>query len=143
MDMKRFEKMLAVSGTDLGAWPEGAARDARLLMARSGEARQLHQAMQFVDQALAETRYKVEPQDVTRVISGALAAIRELPPPMSLMDHLRSIFAVPLPRLAFGVTAAAMGFVIGIVIGAPGNTQAAQQETGVPIITASANDALF
>ena len=89
MDVKRFEKMLALSGADLARWPDDAARDARLLMIQSAEARKLHQAMQWVDQALATTRPKAEPQDVNRVINGALAAIRdrEQPDPRECERH--------------------------------------------------------
>ena len=141
MDLKRFESLLDRYGSRPRSWPADAVQRARSLLSCSSEARRSRDVMRRVEAAL-DAKPKVDPASVTRVVNGALSAIREMPERLSWAERLRAAFVIPVPRLAFVVSATAIGFAIGFIIGVPGADRTAEDHT-LPLITASAGDALF
>ena len=143
MNVKDFEAQLYRSGADMEAWPAVAAREARLLLSQSVEARQALDEMARLESALGSTMPKIAPARAARVTAAALMAIRETPPRLSIVEWIRSLLAAPLPQLAFGLTAAAVGFAIGVAVGIPDGANRTAESQEIPMVTASLSDAAY
>lgn len=141
MDRKRLLKYLDRHGAKLESWPAETAREARLLISRSEDLRRSFGACRRVEAWLESSRPAVDSICVTRVVSRALKDIRDLPARPSLLERMALVLAIPAPRLAFALLAAAVGFAVGLLLGIPGSDQAVSPH-GLPVI-ASADDVLF
>ena len=141
MKIKEFEALLDRHGSRFDAWPASAAREARTLLLHSAEARLCHERSLRIESWFEASRPAVDAAAVDRVIAGALRGIRVAPPQPRLLGWLRLPLAVPMPRLAFAVTATAIGFAVGFLLGGPDIGQAADLR-GLPLI-ASAGDVLL
>ena len=143
MNLRDFQAQLCRSGADIEAWPATAAKEARLLLSQSPEARQALSAMMRLESALHATMPKIAPIRSARVTAASLLAIREAPHRLSLVEWIRSLLAAPLPQLAFGLTAAAIGFAIGVAVGVPGGANRTAESHEIPMVTASLSDAAY
>jgi hypothetical protein len=141
MNLRRFETQLYRSGADLRSWPATAAREANALLAQSPEARRALEEMASLELQIGATRPKIAQASSARVINAALRSIGQAPERLSIVDWIRSVLAAPVPQLALGLTAAAAGFAIGIMVGVPNGDQTAQAQE-IPMVTAS-YDALY
>ena len=59
----------------------------------------------------------------------------------TLLEQFRALLIAPLPRAAFALSLAGIGFALGIAIGNPTTDRAA--DTSGSLITASADDVVF
>ena len=141
MNAKAFEMLLDRLGTDFNAWPSEEAGQAKALLATSAEARRSYDALLRIEGLIEASRPRVAPQTQQAVILRALAdiALREATP--TLLDRFRALLFAPLPRAAFALSLAGIGFAVGIATGNPTTDRAA--DTGGGLITASADDVVF
>jgi hypothetical protein len=142
MKITTFDKMLDRYGGDLADWPACDAAQARKLMAISAPARRSFAAAQMLEAHILDSRTVVDPMQAARVAARALSAVaaREASPP--LIDRLRAALAAPLPRAAFAVSLTAIGFSIGLAVGAPMAGSAAEPPAST-LMMASAADGLY
>jgi hypothetical protein len=140
MNTKAFELLLDRFGTDFSAWPSDVAHEARALLATSAEARNAYDLLARIEGLIADSRPRVAPLARQAVIRRALAdiALREGSP--TLLDRFRALLFAPVPRAAFALGLAAIGFAVGIAVGNP--TSARATDTG-GLVTASADDVVF
>jgi len=141
MNTKAFETLLDRLGTDFNLWPSEEAGQARALLATSAEARRAYDALLRIEGLIEASRPRIAPQAQQAVILRALAdiALREASP--TLLDRFRALLFAPLPRAAFALSLAGIGFAVGIATGSPTANRAA--DTGGSLITASADDVVF
>jgi hypothetical protein len=141
MNTKAFETLLDRLGTDLGTWPSEEAELARTLLAESAEARNAYAALLQVEGWIGASRPQIAPSAAQAVLRRALAdiALREATP--TLLERFRQLLFAPLPRAAFALSLAGLGFAVGIAVGSP-NTQKAVDPSG-NLITASVDDVVF
>ena len=138
--MRDFQIRLDRYGANLEQWPAAEAAEARRLLLVSRDARQLQQRFAEIEQQIAASRPKIDPAAVQRVIRRSELAVHRLDLKPSWIDWLASLLAAPIPRVAFAMGLAAIGFGIGFAVGTPddtGNTQ------GTPLMTVSADDGVF
>lgn len=140
MNIKAFESLLDRLGTDFNAWPAEEAREAKALLATSEEARRCYKALLRIERLIGASRPRVAPAAQQAVIRRALAdiALREASP--TLLDRFRALILAPVPRAAFALSLAGIGFAVGLAIGNPANDRA---DTSGSMITASADDVVF
>jgi hypothetical protein len=140
MNPNAFELLLDRLGTDFSAWPSEEAHEAMTLLATSAEARAAYDTLAKIEGMIVGSRPRVAPLARQAVIRRALAdiALREASP--TLLDRFRVLLVAPVPRAAFALGLAAIGFAVGIAVGNP--TSARATDTGV-LITASADDVVF
>jgi hypothetical protein len=141
MNSKAFEMLLDRLGTDFDAWPSDEAREAKALLATSDEARKAYDMLLRIEGLIGASRPRVAAGTEQIVIRRALAdiALREASP--TLLDRFRALIFAPVPRAAFALSLAALGFAVGIVVGSPLTDRAA--DTGGSMITASGDDVVF
>jgi len=140
MNTKAFEMLLDRLGTDFDAWPSDEAREAKALLATSGEARKAYDMLLRIEGLIGASRPRVAAGAEQAVIRRALAdiALREASP--TWLDRFRALIFAPVPRAAFAISLAALGFAVGIAIGNPLERSA---DTGGSMITASGDDVVF
>jgi hypothetical protein len=141
MNTKAFETLLDRLGTDFNAWPSEEAGHARALLATSAEARATYDALVRIEELIEASRPRVAPHAQRAVILRALADIARREASPTLLDRFRALLFAPLPRAAFALSLAGIGFAVGIATGNPTADQAA--DTGGSLITASADDVVF
>lgn len=141
MKTKDFEVFLDRYGSRLEHWPAHVAREARSLLIYSDDARRAYEAFLKVESWLGASRPEVDHACVARVVAGALRDVRtrQARPPMFALPRLP--FFGSAPQLAFALAATAIGFAIGVFVGSPSTTRAAQSHE-LPVL-ASAGDVLF
>jgi len=141
MNSKAFEMLLDRLGTDFDAWPSEEGREAKALLATSDEARKAYDMLLRIEGLIGLSRPRVASGAKQMVIRRALAdiALREASP--TLLDRFRALIFAPVPRAAFAISLAALGFAVGIVVGNPLTDKAA--DTGGSMITASGDDVVF
>ena len=141
MNSKAFEMLLDRLGTDFDAWPSDEAREAKALLATSDEARKVYGALRRIEQLLGASRPRVAAGAEQLVIRRALAdiALREASP--TLLDRFRALIFAPIPRAAFAISLAALGFAVGVLVNNPLTDRTA--DTGSGMITASGDDVVF
>src|ERR1700761_2881956 len=112
MNTKAFETLLDRLGTDLGRWPSEEAELARTLLAESEEARNVYAALRRVESWIGASRPKIAPSSAQTVVRRALAdiALREATP--TLLERFRQLLFAPLPRAAFALSLAGLGFAV-------------------------------
>jgi hypothetical protein len=136
--MKHFQTLLDRYGPDFDQWPREAARKARRLMLTSKDARAAYDRSTELEFRIASSRPSVSEESVRRVINRSMLSIAQTARRLPLIDRFRILMAAPIPRVAFVMGLTAIGFGLGIALGAP--------EVGAtdgPVLTASADDALF
>jgi hypothetical protein len=140
MNSKAFEMLLDRLGTDFQAWPSDEAREAKALLATSDEARKAYDMLRRVEGMIGASRPRIAAGAEQMVIRRALAeiALREASP--TLLDRFRALVFAPVPRAAFAISLAALGFAVGIVVGNPTSRGV---DTGGSMITASGDDVVF
>jgi hypothetical protein len=141
MNSKAFEMLLDRLGTDFDVWPSDEAREAKALLATSDEARGVYNALRRIEEMIGASRPLVAPGAEQMVIRRALAdiALREASP--TLLDRFRTLIFAPVPRAAFALSLAALGFAVGILVNNPLTDRTA--DTGSGMITASGDDVVF
>jgi hypothetical protein len=141
MNSKAFEMLLDRLGTDFDAWPSDEAREAKTLLATSDEARQAYDMLLRIEGLIGASRPHIAPGADQMVIRRALAdiALREASP--TLLDRFRALLFAPVPRAAFAISLAALGFAVGILVSNPLTERGA--DTGGSMITASGDDVVF
>ena len=141
MNSKAFEMLLDRLGTDFDAWPSDEAHEAKALLATSDEARQAYDTLLRIEGMIGASRPYVAPGAEQIVIRRALAdiALREASP--TLLDRFRALIFAPVPRAAFAISLAALGFAVGILVNNPLTDRTA--DTGSGMITASGDDVVF
>jgi hypothetical protein len=139
MNNKAFEMLLDRLGTDFAAWPSDEAREAKALLATSEEARAAYDMLLRIEELIETSRPRADAGAEQMVIRRALAdiALREASP--TLLDRFRALVFAPVPRAAFAISLAALGFAVGIVLGNPIDKS---PDTG-GMITASADDVVL
>jgi hypothetical protein len=142
MKIETFQDLLDRFGSDFTAWPESEARQAKMLLAVSRDARGCHSAMSALEFQIDSSRPSVETFRAAAVARRALAEVARYEARPTMIDRLRLAFATPLPRAAFAMSLAAMGFGIGLAVGTPEVNQTADAPAG-PLTIASADDVLF
>ena len=140
MNCNAFEMLLDRLGTDFDAWPLDEAQEAKALLATSDEARKAYDTLLRIEWLIGASRPRPVPATEQMVIRRALAdiALREASP--TLLERFHALIFAPVPRAAFALSLAALGFAVGIVVGNPLNDRAS--DTG-SMITASADDVGF
>jgi hypothetical protein len=141
MNYSAFEMLLDRFGTDFAAWPSDEADQAKDLLAGSEEARRSYDMLLQVESMIDASRPRIAAASAQKAIRGALADIVEREAAPSLLERFRALLFAPVPRAAFAVTMAAIGFAAGIAIGNP--NAAKMFDTGGGMMTASADDVLF
>ncbi len=141
MNAKAFETLLDRLGTDFNTWPSEEALLAKALLVTSAEARQAYDTLVRIEGLIGASRPHVAPVASQAVIRRALAdiALREASP--TLLDRFRVLLFAPLPRAAFALSLAGIGFAVGIATGNPAADRAV--DAGGSMITASADDVVF
>jgi hypothetical protein len=141
MNSKAFETLLDRLGTDFDAWPSDEAREAKALLATSDEARQAYDMLRRIEGLIGASRPLIAAGAEQTVIRRALAeiALREASP--TWLDRFRALIFAPVPRAAFAISLAALGFAVGIVVNNPLTDRTA--DTGGGMITASGDDVVF
>ena len=141
MNTKAFETLLDRLGTDFGTWPSEEAEQARMLLAESEEARKSYATLRRVEGWIDASRPRIAPSAPQAVVRRALAdiALRDATPTM--LERFRQLLFAPLPRAAFAISLAGIGFAVGIAIGNP--TAGKTFDTGGSMMTASVDDVLF
>lgn len=141
MNNTAFEMLLDRFGTDFARWPSEESEQARALLTGSDEARRTYDMLLRVEKLIDRGNPHVSATSVRRVVRGALADIvaREAAP--SLLERFRALLFAPLPRAAFAIALAGIGFALGISIGNPNSGKIF--DTSGSVLTASADDVLF
>jgi hypothetical protein len=141
MNTKAFETLLDRLGTDFDTWPSEEAELARTLLAESEEARNAYAALRRVESWIDASRPRIAPSAPQAVLRRALAdiALREATP--TLLERFRQLLFAPLPRAAFALTLAGLGFAVGIAVGSPSPQKTV--DPGSNLITASVDDVVF
>jgi hypothetical protein len=141
MNTKAFETLLDRLGTDFGAWPTEEADQAAALLAESEEARKSYATLQRVERWIDASRPRIAASAPQAVIRRALAdiALRDATP--TVLERFRQLLLAPLPRAAFAISLAAIGFAVGIATGNP--TTEKSFDTSGSMMTASVDDVLF
>jgi hypothetical protein len=141
MNSKAFETLLNRLGTDFASWPAEEAREAADLLAESEVARATYDTLRRIEGWIDASRPRVAASASQSVIRRALAdiALKEATPTM--LERFRQLLFAPLPRAAFAISLAAIGFVVGIATGNPTADRSADTNGGM--MTASADDVLF
>ncbi len=142
MKTKTFDKMLDRYGGNLADWPACEATRARKLMAISTAARRSFAAAQLLETHIRDSRAVVDPMQAARVAARALSAVAAHEASPRRIDRLRAALAAPLPRAAFAVSLTAIGFSIGLAVGAP-MTGSAGEASASTLMMASAADGLY
>jgi hypothetical protein len=141
MNTKAFETLLDRLGTDFDTWPAEEAGQARTLLAQSEAARKSYAMLRQVESWIDASRPRIAPSAPQAVVRRALAdiAVRDSTP--TPLERFRQLLLAPLPRAAFAISLAALGFAVGI---ATGNPSAAKTfDTSGNMLTASVDDVLF
>ena len=141
MNYSAFEMLLDRFGTDFAGWPSEEAGQAKELLAESEEARRSYDMLVRIEGLIDASRPQVESASAQRAIRGALTDIAEREAAPSLLERFRALLFAPVPRAAFAVTMAAIGFAAGIAIGNPSGAK--MFDTSGSMMTASADDVLF
>ena len=141
MNTKAFETLLDRLGTDFGTWPSEEAELARALLAESEDARNAYAALRQVESWIDASRPRIAPSAPLAVLRRALAdiALRESTP--TLLERFRQLLFAPLPRAAFALTLAGLGFAVGIAVGSPSTPKTVEPSGN--LITASVDDVVF
>jgi hypothetical protein len=141
MNSDAFEMLLDRLGTDFAAWPSEEAREAKALLVASAEARKAYDTLLRIEGLIGASRPRIAPGTEQLVLQRALAdiALREASP--TLLDRFRALIFAPLPRAAFAISLAALGFAVGVAVGNPLTDRSA--DTGGSMITASGDDVVF
>ena len=141
MNTKAFETLLDRLGTDFGKWPSEEAEQARMLLAESDEARKSYDMLMRVEGWIDASRPRIAPSAPLTVVRRALAdiALREATP--TVLDRFRRLLFAPLPRAAFAISLAGIGFAVGVATGSPSAGKTFDTSGGM--MTASADDVLF
>ena len=141
MNNEAFESLLDRLGTDFDAWPSDEAREAKALLATSDKARKAYDMLVRIEGLIDASRPRVAAGAEQMVIRRALAdiALREASP--TLLDRFRALIFAPVPRAAFAISFAAIGFAVGVLVSNPLTDKAA--DTGGSIIAASGDDVVF
>jgi hypothetical protein len=140
MNTKAFETLLDRLGTDFNAWPSEEADQAKTLLATSAEARAIYDALVRIEGLIEASRPRIVPQAQQAVILRALADIAQREGSPTLLDRFRALLFAPLPRAAFALSLAGIGFAVGLATGNPADRDA---DAGGSLITASADDVVF
>lgn len=141
MNSPAFETLLDRFGTDFALWPSEEAEEAKALLAGSEEARRSYDMLLRVERLINGSIPAVAAGSAQKVVRGALAdiAAREATP--SPLERFRALLFAPLPRAAFAVALAGIGFAVGIAVGNPNSGKTF--DTSGSVLTASADDVLF
>ena len=139
--MKNFETLLDRYGSDFNSWPKSEADNAKRFLLSSGEARRAYDRLTQLESWIAASQPRVSDESVRRVVNRSVHAVRNRAPVLSLIDRFRILMAAPMPRVAFVMGLTAVGFGLGVALGAP--EIGAVEGTGGPLMTASADDVLF
>jgi hypothetical protein len=142
MDAKTFEVMLDRLGADFGRWPAEDAQAAKKLLVHSKEAKRAYDGLLHLESLIAESRPRFAAWQGQRVAERALAEISRRDASPSLIERFRLMLAAPLPRAAFAMSLTAIGFAIGIAVGAPA-TERAFETRNSGVLVSSADDVLF
>jgi hypothetical protein len=139
--MKNFQDLLDRYGADLDRWPAAEAERAKRFLMVSSEARRAHKSLARIESGILASQPRISEASVRRVIDGSISFIQDHAPRLSLIDRFRVILAAPIPRVAFVMGLTAIGFGLGVVLGAP--DVGASEGPGGHVLTASADDVLF
>jgi hypothetical protein len=139
--MKNFQDLLDRYGADLDRWPTAEAEQAKRFLLVSSEARSAQRALARLESWIVASQPRVSEAGVRRVIDGSIAFIEAHAPRMSVIDRFRLLLAAPVPRVAFVMGLTAIGFALGVALGAP--EFGASEAAGGHVLTASADDVLF